>query len=194
MLTVSLARECQPKWAFCALFLLIALLECKAQIGPPPIIVVQPLGISVQKGGDAVFAVVAVSGTKMNYKWYRNGQYLGGANSPLYTVKKVNPEDQGNYHVEVKNAAGTAISEPATLIVLTEPLEPVLNILPAAMSTNGFSLQLTVPPGSNVVIMASSDMKTWTPIATNSSANGSVSFTDTNAVNRSFQYYRAELR
>jgi hypothetical protein len=42
--------------------------------------------------------------------------------------------------------------------------------------------------------MASSNMVDWVPLVTNAAPTGVVSFTDTNAVNLGFRYYKAVSR
>jgi hypothetical protein len=188
-------RNLLSKWAICLAFFGALLSNCGAAVGPPPIILVQPLGISVLKGGDAIIAVVATGfGTSLSYKWKKDGKNVDDGNKSILRIENVKPKDAGKYYVEIKNASGTVISSNATLLVLSEPLETVLNVLPSVMTTNGFQLRLTGPPGSNFVIMASNDMVNWTPISTNAAPDGTVSFTDTNATKRAFGYYRAELR
>ncbi|HEY9510921.1 MAG TPA: immunoglobulin domain-containing protein [Verrucomicrobiae bacterium] len=167
--------------------------EIDGAFGPPPVIAVQPLGISVLEGGDALFAVVPVSITPMTFQWWHDGKKIGG-NSSVLVVHSVKSKDSGDYRVEITNGGGSVMSSAVTLLVLTKPLEPVLNLLPSRMTTNGFNLQLSGPAGSNYVILASSDMVNWTPIATNSAPTGTVNFTDTNAVNLNFRYYKAEIR
>lgn len=57
---------------------------------------------------------------------------------------------------------------------------------------SGFHLFLSGPVGSNCVIQASSDLNTWTPIATNLiPAGGSVPVTDSNMTNYTQRFYRA---
>ena len=61
--------------------------------------------------------------------------------------------------------------------------------------TNGqFALTLTGPPGSNVVVSASSDLQTWNPLITNQLSGGTLRFTDATATNFSRRYYRARLQ
>lgn len=89
-----------------------------AQFGPPPIVVVQPLAIRVQIGGTAVFSVVALSATSLQYKWYKGAQRIGGANSSILILNDVSANDAANYWVEVKNGSGTVDSQPASLAVV----------------------------------------------------------------------------
>ena len=175
----------------CLLLFGIVLSRVDAQIGPPPVIAVQPLGVSVLKGDSATFTVIAVSVTKMSYEWRLNGVRIPGGNKSYFTISNVKAGDAGEYAVLVSNAAGDVVSSNATLLVLDAPLSQVVQVLSSGMTTNGFNIQLSGPAGSNYVIMASSDLTNWTPISTNAAPTGTVDFTDTTATTRSYRYYRA---
>lgn len=169
----------------------------QAQLGPPPVIAVQPLGLSVSRGGTAVMTVVAVSLTSLSYKWYRNGVLIPGATGSIISLTNVSSSNAGNYHVEVRNASGTVTSATAALLILTDVVEDVLQILPignAQMTPSGFRIQLNGLTSSQCVIYASTNLADWTPIATNSPAGGIVDFTDPGAINRTFRYYKAMNR
>jgi hypothetical protein len=58
-------------------------------------------------------------------------------------------------------------------------------------TSNGFQLQLDGLAGSGLVIYASTNLKSWTPIYTNPTATGSIQFLDSNATNFPFRFYRA---
>jgi hypothetical protein len=118
-----------------ALYLLvfgILLSTSSAQIGPPPVITVQPVGVSAPKGSSATFSVVAVSGTTMSYKWYRDGVGVGGATSSTLTINNVNSGLAGNYQVQVSNASGSVTSSNAALVVQEPP--PTITTQPVSVS------------------------------------------------------------
>ena len=77
-----------------------------------------------------------------------------------------------------------------TAVVTNTPL----TLASTGMTTNGFVLQLSGPVGGTYVILASPDLKNWTPISTNVAPSGTVDFTDTTATSRPIQYYRAVLQ
>src|ERR1700722_18094026 len=75
--------------------------------GPPPLILVQPLDVSVLFLNTASLTVIALSGTTMTYQWKKNGATIPGpppATSPLLPVQN---SDAGNYDVIVQNAGGS---------------------------------------------------------------------------------------
>ena len=83
-------------------------------------------------GGTATFSVSASGTPPLNYQWQRNRADVAGANSSSYTIPSVAAVDNGaTFRSVVSNAAGTAISNEATLTV-TGNSPPVATItLPA---------------------------------------------------------------
>jgi hypothetical protein len=99
----------------------------------------------------------------------------------------------GSYTVVVSNNAGSVTSQVATLTVTM----PVVTLSPAvsgATTTHGFSFQCSVPLGLTYIIMASTDFRTWTPIATNIATSASAVFTDTAAAGYHNRFYRAMVQ
>lgn len=197
------------KAAICLAFFGFLTARSNAQIGTPPIIAVQPLGLAVQNGGTAILTTTAVSLTSMKFYWLFNGQPVPATNTTMVnvvvplvgtvstlTVKNVSPDSAGNYSVRIVNGVGSTTSSNAALIVLATTVSNVLNIVSAGtgMVANGFKIQLSGPAGSNYVIQASTDLKNWTSISTNTAPAGTVSYTDTAATNLPFRYYRAKLQ
>ena len=176
-------------------FLLLCALLSKsyAQIGPPPVITVEPLDQIVLLGGTAVFTVVAVSLTPMTYQWRCNGTNIPGAIGATYTRLNVQLGDAGNYRVRISNASGSTYSSNALLTVTTRTTTP-LQFVSASMASDGFRCQLSGPAGSNYVILVSTNLRDWTPIATNAAPNGTLEFLDPGATARDRRFYRALLQ
>lgn len=175
------------RWA--AILLGFTAVTSLAQIGPPPVITVQPLGLSVPKKGTAVMTVVAVSATTLSYQWYKDGEKLSGATAPVLTIAKVSNGDAGSYQVVVQNASGVVRSAAAALIVLAKE-KTALPIKAAKMKPEGFELAMEGLTVSQCVIYASTDMVNWHPIATNSVSAGTANFTDTAASSRPGCFYK----
>jgi uncharacterized repeat protein (TIGR01451 family) len=178
------------KRAMCLFLFGILLSKVYAPPGPPPAITVQPLDQTVQEQGTAVFVVEATSGTTISYAWYFNGKRIPTANSSVLGIDNVTLADAGIYYVTVRNSSGTVTSSNAVLTVLSAPLK----FTSASMTTNGFTILLSGPAGSNYVILASANLKDWTPVSTNAAPTGSATFTDTTATNRSLRFYKAAVR
>jgi VCBS repeat-containing protein len=124
-----------------------AIRDARAQVGLPPVIIVQPLDQTVLKDGTATFTVVASSQTTMSYKWYFESNLISGASAASYSVVSAQRTNQGRYWVEIVNAAGTTISRAASLTVLD------LNDVPVSHD-DAFSIaedSLLSIPGSGIL-------------------------------------------
>jgi hypothetical protein len=110
------------------------------------------------------------------------------------TIKNVSAACAGTYTVKYSDLLG--------LLGLSSSAPITLNILPtvsaitsgSGMVANGFQLQFSGPTGSNCVIQASSDLKTWVPISTNVITGGVVSYIDAAAKAHPTRFYRAKLQ
>ncbi len=89
-----------------------------------PMIEVQPGNVSVPIGGTASITVVA-SGGGLGYQWFgSDGQALTdsdgeieGSRTATVQILNVEPDDAGEYSVQVSNAAGSVTSDEAVLLV-----------------------------------------------------------------------------
>jgi len=180
------------KAGLCLLLLGPLASKSEGQVGPPPVIAVQPSDKTVFNGGTAIFEVVAVSVTTLHYQWQFNGEDIRGegANKRTYTIATATLGNAGHYSVRLRNNGGTVTSSEATLSILPITNAP-LTIVSGQMLTNGFELQLSGPILSSYVILASPDLENWTAISTNAAPTGSVVFTDTDATNSAVRFYRA---
>jgi hypothetical protein len=189
--------------------------NAKAQIlFGPPTIVVQPVGISVQKGDIGVIATTATSVSSLTFQWYLNGKKINpnnGNGSPIsvvnvavplvgtvstLTVKNISNDYAGTYNVVVQNSSGSVVSSNAAMIIVGNVVSNVVSAVTSAtgMVAGGFKLQFSAPIGSNVVIQATSDMSNWSSISTNTCTTGAVTFTDTVAKVVSCRFYRAKIQ
>jgi len=180
--------------------------------GPPPVLTVPPLGISVQAGDTiSLTATVGLSVTPVTVKWFLNGNEVKGGSISTVTVPIVNttlstltlPNASsalaGNYTVQVQNGGGEVTSGPAIVVVLGNTVSNLLSTVSlvtsqCGMTNGGFQLQMLKPAQSNCVVEASSDFIHWTPIYTNNSNSTNVSYLDSAATNLPSRYYRARLQ
>ncbi len=86
-----------------------------AVLGPPAILS-QPVAVTVGEGGEAAFTVAAAGGG-LAYEWRRDGAAIPTATDATLRLSGVTSADSGQYTVVVRNAQGSAISEPARLTV-----------------------------------------------------------------------------
>jgi hypothetical protein len=157
----------------------------------PPVITTQPASQTVLAGQNVSFDVVASGSGPLSYAWKFNGTPVPGATNSVLTLANVTPALAGNYAVVVTNGGGSVASAVATLTVTNLPVTlAAAGVAGLGMTPSGFVFQLTVPPGHTYVVLVSTDLLTWTPIATNVSATGSAVFTDANASNYPARMYR----
>ncbi|MGH7950847.1 MAG: immunoglobulin domain-containing protein [Limisphaerales bacterium] len=202
--------------ALCLVFVAFFATNGRAQLFLPPIINVQPSDTDVLNGDTAVMSTtVALSLTPLKFQWFLNGQKIATNNNitvknsallgilgieigviSKLSIYNISSTNAGNYSVQIQNGGGSVISKNAILTVLTSAVSNVVNIVSAAtgMTPDGFKIQLSGPSGSNYVVQASTDLKNWTSLATNSAPTGSISYTDTSATNRPFRFYRATIQ
>ncbi|MBW8865688.1 MAG: hypothetical protein JF609_12365, partial [Verrucomicrobia bacterium] len=148
--------------------------------------------------------------------WYCNGQLVPASKSALtsianlvytstLTLSNVSFINAGSYTLRATNINifnASSVSSPAIVVVANLVNTVVTNAVnvvsfvsaETAMTVNGFNIKLSGPTGSNVVIQASTDLKTWVPISTNLVSSGSVSYTDASAKVRPLRYYRAFIQ
>jgi hypothetical protein len=191
----------------------------QAQIGIllPAKINAQPLSTNVPNGDTATFNVSAncTGGEIYSVTWLYDGEPIKAnpsvtvsssglltttVNSTL-TINPVSASRLGTYSVQITDVIisllgiitveETATSQGATLGNL-----PTVTAVTSqsGMVSKGFKVQFLGPTGSNIVIQATSDLKSWASISTNVVVNGSVTYTDTVAPMVSCRFYRAKLK
>ena len=99
-----------------------------------PVITLQPQSLTVAQGADASFTV-AVTGSVPVVQWMKNGINIAGATGATYTVTAAQLTDAANYSVSIANAAGSVISNAATLTVNTFPVAPTITSQPQSSQT-----------------------------------------------------------
>ncbi len=195
----------------CLILLGFSMVQSQAGGILPPKFSVQPSSTTVQNGGTAIFTTTVQSDSILSsFTWYFNGHSISAhgninivsdlvSGTSTLTINNVTSTNAGNYSVQVVNLLGllgAKTSTNAALVVLSATTTNVISIVSSGtgMTTNGFTIQLSGPAGSNFVIQASTNLKNWTPISTNPAPTGSVSYTDASAKVLSGRFYRALIQ
>jgi len=147
-----------PKAAICLIFLGLSVVTSCAQLGTPPIILVQPLGISVPIGGTVILTTTALSTTSMTFNWSLNGKKIDKKNKnttvvnvviPLVgtistlTVSDVDAGGAGTYTVQIVNGVGSVTSAKAVVLLTAIPL--AITTQPSSqLSLSGKNVSFTV--------------------------------------------------
>lgn len=157
-----------------------------------PVIIQEPIGVTVPPGGTAIFAVDAIPGCRdghhdgrhskdhheqhpedvipLFYQWYFNGGAILGATNSTLIVSDVQDEDLGNYFVRITANERQIDSLPATLqINLTgdfvqnvQASDKFLDAANAQPLTLGDSPQGVAPSGGGPVMAASTIVRGYT--------------------------------
>jgi hypothetical protein len=155
----------------------------------PPTIATPPQSQTVASGQNTSFTVQATGTAPLGYQWNFNGSPIPAATSSALTLTNVQTAQAGGYSVVVTNVAGSASSPVANLAVIA-PFS--LSVISGPATNPGcFTFGFSFPAGSNYVILASTDLQSWSPIATNTATSNTVVFTDTSASNYPQRFYRA---
>jgi VCBS repeat-containing protein len=134
--------------------------------------------------GDALTALLVSNVSHGSLSLNANGSFT-------YTPA---PNYNGPDYFTYRAADGSATGNVATVTIDVTPVSDQPRITSQRMTTGGFELQVSVEDSASVVIWASTNLRDWTPISTNSAAGGTLVYTDPAASNYSARYYRVESR
>ena len=153
----------------------------------PVSLATQPMSQTVIPGASVNFSVVASGTAPFGYQWTFNNDNLVGATNAWLTVTNVQMAQAGSYAVVVTNLGGAATG--SAVLTVTNP---IITLAPVsgAMTPGGFSFQLSVPAGRTYVVFGSTNLQTWTPLATNLAVTASEVYLDATATNYSRRFYR----
>lgn len=155
-----------------------------------PAITASPTNVTAIAGTSVNFNVGA-SGAPLNYQWFFNGtNALTGATNAALNLTSLALAQSGSYSATVTNAAGSATSAPARLIVTTALLAPQPLPSAAFLFTNGFPLNIALEIGQTYRIEASTNLVNWLMLTNFTSTAGTLQFLDSAATNNARTYYR----
>lgn len=120
-----------------------------------------PADASVKEGESVTFTVSA-EGTALNYRWYRNGAAIDGANGASYTFTAALGDNGAKYTCVVSNSAGTVTSNEAVLTVAAKS-EPKPMLLLGNVSGDGRDGSVSVSD-ARLVLRAAVALETFTGI------------------------------
>jgi hypothetical protein len=87
---------------------------------------------------------------------------------------------------------GGMISNGWSLQLTTKSPIPVPLTLSGYTFAGEFYITVNGNPGSTYVVLASSNLTTWTPVITNTPASGTFTFTEGNGLGSASRFYRAQ--
>jgi alpha-tubulin suppressor-like RCC1 family protein len=83
--------------------------------GGPPFITTQPVSRTVVMSGQTSFRVQATGAYPLSYQWKLRGEAIPGATRSLLILTNLQPDQAGEYTVQVSNAVGQSTSSSASL-------------------------------------------------------------------------------
>jgi len=161
--------------------------ELHYELGVAPTITQQPAGQTVSAGSTVTLNVNATGYPPPTFQWQRNQADVPGATNMSLTITNFQAASEGSFRVLASNSTGSAVSASATLL-----LDSPMRWSSVRVDGNGFfNLQLAGPGNTNYVLQASTDLTTWSPLATNNVPNGIWNFVDPASTNFRYRFYRA---
>jgi hypothetical protein len=160
----------------------------------PPVITLQPVGISTNAGATVQFNVAASGAGPIAYQWRQNQTNNLGTNGPALTLTSLTRSNGGLYSVRVSNSGGAVDSSNALLKVLIPQrfaLTPLLNgnILFFSVDADGGLLSSNDLAGFTA--QSSSNLVDWLTLPNALSVtNGMLMLRDTNQANYRVRFYR----
>lgn len=129
---------------------------------------------NVRMGADATVS----SGTVTNVLFFGNANLLGSSQAPPFTIT-ANGLTSGNYALTaVALAGGISATSAVVNISVVTPVATSLTAAPASVTNGQFSFSYSATPGLRYEVDISSNLFSWTPVATNVATGNLVLFTN----------------
>jgi hypothetical protein len=94
-----------------------------------PVITQQPASQSVVEDASVTFSVGLQQAAGASYQWMRDGVDVAGAMQPSFTLAAAGwGDDASSWSVRIANAAGTTVSNSATLTITERPVQTPLGV------------------------------------------------------------------
>ena len=94
----------------------------------PPLITAPPQSRTNVLTTEAVFSVAASGLSAMSYLWFFNGTTMANATNATLHLPNIQTTNAGSYAVRVTTLGGSVMSEPATLIVIDQTVNGVVQM------------------------------------------------------------------
>jgi hypothetical protein len=131
-----------------------------------PTISKQLINTVAMKGKTISLSVAAAGVAPLKYQWKFNGATIPAATTPILTLKNVQANQAGSYSVSISNPAGTIDSSIAKLEVYTNTAAVLTSMSGVA---GQFNFSVAGISDYQYVVQASTNLKDWVSIQTNTS-------------------------
>lgn len=153
----------------------------------PPAITLHPQSRTVFVGENVLFAVAASGAAPLAYQWLSNNVPLAGQTATNLALAFVPSAFAASYRAQVTNAAGSTLSDPAVLTVLSPPTG-------GAALVSASSVRLAFPVISNrsyqVQFKTNLSDAAWQPLGAPVFAAGNALAVEDNLTNQPQRFYR----
>lgn len=149
-----------------------------------PSIITQPQSQTTSPGNSVTFSVSVYGSSPLTYLWQYNTTNLPFNSSSILA------SNAGTYQVTISNAAGHVLSSPATLILTNSAGVPGVFQSYAMLNNGWMQFNLTGTSGATYTLMVSTNLMTWSNLATFSMTNGAIIYTDPTATNFRTRFYK----
>ncbi|MBI5800233.1 MAG: immunoglobulin domain-containing protein [Verrucomicrobia bacterium] len=167
----------------------------------PPVVTVQPQSQVVTAGTNVTLTVSATGTAPLSYQWQQNAVNLPGATAATLTLPNVTRAQTGSYVVQISNAGGATVSQPAIVRVLNSArLLP-----PSPLPGGGLRLSFQDHDGGPLTLADTANFEVW--VSTNLKStnwvrlplpltvdNGALTFDDSEAAAHAWRFYRVTER
>jgi outer membrane protein assembly factor BamB len=137
-----------------------------------PTITSQPQSVAAKYDQSLELTVDAEGTEPFRYQWNKNGKAIKGALSSSLIIDPVKDSDAGEYSVLVLNDGGAAVSDTATVTVVSP-----ISIASSSIDGNGnLIMEANGPINSSVMFQYSEDLIVWTDQFTLPLVNGKTTF------------------
>lgn len=134
----------------------------------PPAFASQPASQTLLAGSFTTLVAQTTGAVPQSFQWAKSGQPIAGATRSTLTFAPVAATDDATYTVTVSNSAGSVTSNAAVVGIASTPEFVWRNPLPFGGTLNGVAYGggKFVAVGVNGRVLVSTDVTTWTPVAT----------------------------
>ena len=158
----------------------------------PPAFAVEPSDVSIIVGSNAVLRAELVGTPPFSFQWWKDGVPVPDATASTLSLRNVQGQDAGHYHLAVTNVFGSVTSAIARVTV-REPLAVELRIVGGVTAQGAFLFEAIGPIHTNYIIWCSGDMAQWRPLSTNWVVDGLLHFSDPDFATEAGRFYRVSI-
>ena len=139
----------------------------------------------MSQGSTVSFGVAATAQNPLTYQWSQDGVPIAAATNATLLSPNVQPSQAGLYTVAISNGVIGVVSAPAALAVMSTSGAGA-----PGFTSNQFGFGVSGPAASSFVVKASTNLKVWSPLSTNTFGAGLFQFFDPESVTNPTRFYR----